>query len=380
MPIVTSVEDLRILARKRVPKMFYDYADSGSWTEATYRKNETDLQAIELRQRVAVDVGSRSTEATMLGRKVAMPVALAPTGLAGMQHADGEILAARAAEEFGVPFILSIASICSMEDIAAHTKAPFWQQIYLMRDRGFIKSLMGRAHALGCPVLVLTVDLPIIGDRHKDARNGLSAPPKLTAKNILNMAMHPRWCMGMLGTRRHSLGNIVGHVNGVASMETLAEWSAKQFDPTFTWTDVQWVRDNWPGQLVIKGILDSEDALIAANMGVDAIVVSNHGGRQLDGASSTIRMLPLIADAVKSKTEIWMDSGIRSGQDVVKACALGATGTLIGRPFLYGLGAQGQAGVQRCLEIIQRELQLTMAFTGCVDISQLSQEIVMSKR
>ncbi len=378
MSIISSVEDLRQLARKKVPRMFYDYADSGSWTESTYRRNETDFQAIELRQRVAVDVANRGTQSTMLGRKVAMPVALAPTGLAGMQHADGEILAARAAEAFGVPFTLSIASICSMEDIAAHTKAPFWQQIYIMRDRGFIKSLMERAHAIGCPVLVLTVDLPIIGDRHKDARNGLSAPPKLTPRNILNMAMHPSWCMGMLGTKRRSLGNIVGHVNGVADMETLADWSAKQFDPAFTWKDVEWIRDNWPGKLVVKGVLDPEDAHIAAKLGAHAIVVSNHGGRQLDGASSSIRMLPRVVESVRGETEVWLDSGVRSGQDVLKACALGAQGTLIGRPFLYGLGAQGETGVRKCLEIIQRELQLTMAFTGCVSMDQLGPDVLMS--
>lgn len=378
MFIANSVEDLRQLARKRVPRMFYDYADSGSWTESTYRRNESDFQAIELRQRVAVDVGERSTQSSMLERPVAMPVALAPTGLAGMQHADGEILAARAAAEFGVPFILSTASICSMEDIAAHSGSPFWFQLYIMRDRGFVRSLMERAESVGCPALVLTVDLPIIGDRHKDARNGLSAPPKLTAKNILNMAMHPRWCLGMLGTKRRTLGNIVGHVNGVADMETLAEWSAKQFDPRVTWADVEWIRNNWPGRLIIKGVLDPGDARIAAKLGADAIVVSNHGGRQLDGAPSSIRMLPRIVDAVRNETEIWMDGGVRSGQDVLKACALGAKGTLIGRPFLYGLGAQGQAGVRRCLEIIQRELQLTMAFTGCVGIDQIGPDVLMS--
>lgn len=378
MSIISSVEDLRQLARKRVPRMFYDYADSGSWTESTYRRNESDFQALELRQRVAVDVSSRSTRSTMLGQEVTMPVALAPTGLAGMQHADGEILAARAAEAFGVPFTLSIASICSMEDIAAHTTSPFWQQIYIMKDRGFVKSLMQRATAVGCPVLVLTVDLPIIGDRHKDARNGLSAPPKLTPRNILNMAMHPRWCLGMFRTQRRSLGNIVGHVNGVADMETLADWSAKQFDPAFTWKDVEWVRDNWPGKLVIKGVLDPDDAVTAAGMGAEGIVVSNHGGRQLDGASSTIRMLPRIADAVKGRTEVWLDSGVRSGQDVLKACALGAQGTMIGRPFLYGLGANGQAGVQRCLEIIQRELQLTMAFTAKLAVEDIGPDVLMS--
>jgi L-lactate dehydrogenase (cytochrome) len=377
MPIISTTEDLRQLARKRVPRMFYDYADSGSWTESTYRRNEADFQSIELRQRVAVDVSARNTKSFMLGQPVSMPVALAPTGLAGMQHADGEILAARAAEQSGVPFILSLASVCSMEDIRAHTSVPFWQQIYIMRDRGFVRSLMERAHAVACPVLVLTVDLPIIGDRHKDARNGLSAPPKMTPRNVINMAMHPRWCMGMLRTKRRSLGNIVGHVDGVGSMETLADWAAKQFDPAFTWKDVEWVRDNWLGHLVIKGILDPDDARIAANLGAQGIVVSNHGGRQLDGATSSVRMLPRIVEAVRGRTEIWLDGGIRSGQDVLKACALGAQGTLIGRPFLYGLGAQGQQGVQRCLDIIQRELQLTMAFTGCNHIDQLGPGVLM---
>ena len=377
MTVITCIEDLRLLAKKRVPRMFYDYADSGSWTEGTYRANESDFHKILLRQRVAVNMENRSLATTMAGVPVSMPVALAPTGLTGMQHADGEILAARAAEAFGVPFTLSTMSICSIEDIAAHTKAPFWFQLYMMRDRGFIERLIDRAKAANCGALVLTLDLQILGQRHKDVRNGLSAPPKPTLANILNLATKPRWCLGMLGTRRHSFGNIVGHVEGVGDVSRLSEWTAQQFDPALSWADVEWVKKRWGGKLILKGILDVEDAKLAARSGADALVVSNHGGRQLDGAPSTIAALPSIVDAVGKDIEIWLDSGIRSGQDVLKAVALGARGTMIGRPFLYGLGAMGQAGVTRCLEILRKEMDVTMAFCGHRDIRDVGRDILL---
>ena len=377
MNVITNIEDLRVLAQKRVPRMFYDYADSGSWTESTYRANESDLQKIKFRQRVGVNMENRSLRVQMLGVDAAMPVALAPTGLTGMQHADGEILAARAAEKFGVPFTLSTMSICSIEDIAQHTKAPFWFQLYVMKDRDFIERLIDRAKAAKCSALMLTLDLQILGQRHKDIKNGLSAPPKPTLANLINMALKPRWCLGMLGTKRRAFRNIVGHVKGVDSMGSLGEWTLRQFDPALNWDDVEWVKKRWGGKLILKGIQDVEDARIAADSGADALVVSNHGGRQLDGAQSSIGALPAIADAVGSKIEVWMDGGIRSGQDVLKAIALGAKGTLIGRAFLYGLGAMGEAGVSKALEIIQRELDLTMAFCGRTDIRKVDRGILL---
>jgi len=377
MNVITNIEDLRVLAQKRVPRMFYDYADSGSWTESTYRANESDLQKIKFRQRVGVNMENRSLRVQMLGADAAMPVALAPTGLTGMQHADGEILAARAAETFGVPFTLSTMSICSIEDVAQHTKAPFWFQLYVMKDRDFIERLIDRAKAAKCSALMLTLDLQILGQRHKDIKNGLSAPPKPTLANLINMALKPRWCLGMLGTKRRAFRNIVGHVKGVDSMGSLGEWTLHQFDPALNWDDVEWVKKRWGGKLILKGIQDVEDARIAADSGADALVVSNHGGRQLDGAQSSIGALPAIADAVGSKIEVWMDGGIRSGQDVLKAIALGAKGTLIGRAFLYGLGAMGEAGVSKALEIIQRELDLTMAFCGRTDIRKVDRGILL---
>jgi len=377
MTVITTIEDLRVLAQKRVPRMFYDYADSGSWTESTYRANESDFQAIKLRQRVAVNMENRSTATTMVGVDVAMPVAIAPTGLTGMQHADGEILAAKAAEKFGIPFTLSTMSICSIEDIAAHTKAPFWFQLYVMRDRGFIERLIDRAKAAKCGALVLTLDLQILGQRHKDLKNGLSAPPKLTLANILNMATKPRWCLGMAGTSRRQFGNIVGHVSGVENMGSLSEWTAKQFDPQLNWGDVEWIKKRWGGKLILKGIQDVEDAKLAVASGADALIVSNHGGRQLDGAESSIRALPAIVDAVGSQIEVHMDGGVRSGQDVLKARALGARGTYIGRAFLYGLGAMGEAGVTKALEIIHKELDLTMAFCGRTRIEQVDKSILL---
>ena len=377
MPVITQIEDLRRLAQKRVPRMFYDYADSGSWTESTYRANQSDFNDIKLRQRVAVDMTNRTTATTMVGQTVSMPVALAPTGLTGMQHADGEILAARAAREFGVPFTLSTMSICSIEDVAEHAGQGFWFQLYMMKDRAFMSRLIARAKAAQCGALVLTLDLQILGQRHKDIVNGLSAPPKLTLKNMLNIATKPRWALGMLGTQRRQFGNIVGHVTGVDDMSSLSTWTAQQFDPSLNWDDVAWVKSQWDGKLIIKGILDVEDARLAAASGADALVVSNHGGRQLDGAESSIRVLPRIVDAVGSQIEIHMDSGIRSGQDVLKARALGARGVYIGRAFLYGLGAMGQAGVRTALEIIHKELDVTMALCGHRDIENVGRDILV---
>lgn len=377
MAIVTSIEDLRLMARRRVPRMFYDYADAGSWTERTYRANESDFASIQFRQRVAVNMEGRSIRSTMVGQDCAMPVAIAPTGLTGMQHADGEILAARAAEKFGVPFTLSTMSICSMEDIAAHTTAPFWFQLYVMRDRSFVEGLIDRAKAAGCSALMLTLDLQVLGQRHKDLKNGLSAPPRPTLMNLLDLATKPRWCLKMLGTRRHSFGNIVGHAKGVSDLSSLSSWTAEQFDPALSWRDVEWIKQRWGGKLILKGIMDAEDARLAADSGADALVVSNHGGRQLDDAPSAIRALPQIVDAVGDRIEVWMDSGIRSGQDVLKAVALGAQGTLIGRAFLYGLGAMGEAGVSRCLDIIARELDTTMAFCGKTSLSDVNSSILV---
>ncbi|WP_411884881.1 L-lactate dehydrogenase [Polaromonas sp. YR568] len=376
MPVITNIEDLRVLAKKRVPRMFYDYADSGSWTESTYRANESDFQKIKLRQRVAVNMENRSTATTMIGQPVAMPVAIAPTGLTGMQHADGEILGARAAKKFGIPFTLSTMSICSIEDVAAGTdRHPFWFQLYVMKDRAFIEALIDRAKAANCSALVLTLDLQILGQRHKDLKNGLSAPPKPTLATILNLMTKPRWGLGMLGTKRHGFGNIVGHVKGVENMGSLSEWTAKQFDPALNWGDVEWIKKRWGGKLILKGIQDVEDAKLAVNSGADALIVSNHGGRQLDGAMSSISSLPEIVAAVGQQIEVHMDGGIRSGQDALKAVALGAKGTYIGRAFLYGLGAMGEQGVTKALEIIHKELDLTMAFCGRTDIKAVDTSI-----
>ncbi|MCK6403304.1 MAG: alpha-hydroxy-acid oxidizing protein [Sphaerotilus natans subsp. sulfidivorans] len=377
MTVITCIEDLRRLAQRRVPRMFYDYADSGSWTESTYRANEDDFRRLKLRQRVAVNMDGRSTATTMIGQPVAMPVAIAPTGLTGMQHADGEILAARAAEKFGVPFTLSTMSICSIEDVAAATTKPFWFQLYVMRDRAFVERLIDRAKAAGCSALVLTLDLQILGQRHKDLKNGLSAPPKLTLPNLLDMMTKPRWCLGMLGTPRRGFGNIIGHVEGVDDMGSLGQWTAQQFDPRLSWADVEWIKKRWGGPLILKGVMEPEDARLAAGSGADALVVSNHGGRQLDGAPSSIEALPAIAEAVGRDIEVWMDGGIRCGQDVLKARALGARGTMIGRAFLYGLGAMGEAGVTKALEILHRELDLTMAFCGHTAIDTVDARILV---
>jgi L-lactate dehydrogenase (cytochrome) len=366
-----TIADLKETARRRVPRMFFDYADSGSWTESTYRANAEDLQKIRFEQRVAVNLAGRSLESTMIGRKVSMPVALAPTGLTGMQHADGEILGAKAASEAGIPFVLSTMSICSIEAVAAAVKEPFWFQLYVMRDQDFVENLIGRAEAAGCNALVLTLDLQILGQRHKDLRNGLGAPPKRGLGTLAQLMARPRWCMGMLGTKNRTFGNIVGHAKGVDHMGSLSTWTAEQFDLELNWDKAAKLRKRWPRKFIVKGILNADDARMAVKIGADAIVVSNHGGRQLDGAPSSISVLQSIVDAVGDKVEVHLDGGITSGQDVMRALALGAKGTYIGRSWLYGLGAGGQAGVSRALEIIRKELDLTMAFCGERDIRKV---------
>ncbi|MQB42323.1 alpha-hydroxy acid oxidase [Rhizobium sp. ICMP 5592] len=371
-----TIADLKQLAKRRVPKMFFQYADSGSWTESTYEANEADFRKVKLRQRVLVDMTNRSLESTMIGQKVSMPVALAPTGMTGMQHADGEMLAARAAEEFGIPFTLSTMSICSIEDVASATTKPFWFQLYVMQDRDFVMSLIDRAKAAKCSALVLTADLQILGQRHNDVRNGLSAPPKFSPKHVWQVASRPSWCWQMLQTKRHSFGNIIGHAKGVNDVKSLSNWTTGQFDQRLSWSDVAWIKDYWGGPLIIKGILDVEDAKAAVDTGADAIIISNHGGRQLDGAPSSISVLPRIVDAVGDKIEVHIDGGIRSGQDVLRAVALGAKGTYIGRPFLYGLGAMGKDGVTLALEIIRKEMDLSMAFCGKRDIKAVDRGII----
>ena len=377
MTVITTVEDLRVLYKKRVPKMFYDYADSGSWTESTYRANEADFQTIKLRQRVAVNMENRTTATKMVGVDAKMPVAIAPVGLTGMQSADGEIKAAKAAEKFGIPFILSTMSICSIEDIAANTTAPFMFQLYMMRDRDAMSRMIDRCKAAKCSALVLTLDLQVIGQRHKDLKNGLTAPPRPTLANIINLSTKLGWCFDMLGTKRRSFGNLVGHVKGVSDMNSLAAWTIEQFDPRLSWEDVKWVKAQWGGKLILKGIQDVEDAKLAVLSGADAIVVSNHGGRQLDGAESSIKALPPIVAAVGDQIEVWMDGGIRSGQDVLKAWALGAKGVLIGRAMVYGLGAMGEEGVTKALQIIHKELDITMAFCGHTNIQTVDKGILL---
>jgi L-lactate dehydrogenase (cytochrome) len=378
--VVTTIEDLRRLHQRRVPRMFYDYCDSGSWTESTYRDNSDALSRIRFRQRVAVDISARSLASTMVGQSVTMPVALAPTGLTGMQYPDGEIRAAQAAEAFGVPFTLSTMSICSIEDVAAHTTQPFWFQLYVMRDRDYIDRLIGRAQAAGCSALVLTLDLQIMGQRHKDIHNGLSTPPRFNLKTLLDLGRRPGWCLRMLGTRRRGFGNVVGHVPGAENLTSLAQWSQSQLDPTLDWDDVAWIRSLWKGPLILKGIMDAEDARRALDSGAQALVVSNHGGRQLDGAPATIDVLPEIARAVGDQMEVWMDGGIRSGQDVLRALASGASATMIGRAFLHGLGAMGGAGVTRALEIIRNELDLSMAFCGVRDVRAVDGSLLWPPR
>ena len=377
MPVITTIEDLRVLAKKRVPRMFYDYADSGSWTEGTYRANSEDFQKIKLRQRVAVNMEGRSTATTMVGVATKMPVCIAPVGMTGMQHADGEIHAARAAEKFGIPFTLSTMSICSIEDVAENTSVPFWFQLYMMRDREAMARMIQRCKDARCSAMVLTLDLQVIGQRHKDLKNKLRASVIPSLGNMLNIASKPRWVLGMMGTRRHTFRNLVGHVKGVSDVKSLAAWTNEQFDPRLSWADVAWVKEQWGGKFILKGIMDVEDAKLAVAAGADAIVVSNHGGRQLDGAPSSIEALPAIVAAVGHQTEVWMDGGIRSGQDVLKAWALGARGTMIGRAMVYGLGAMGEAGVTKALQIIHKELDITMAFCGHTDIQNVDKRILL---
>ena len=377
MPVITEIEDLKRIYRRRTPKMFYDYCESGSWTEQTFRENSSDFDKLYLRQRIAVDMSDRSTASQMIGQDVAMPVALAPVGLTGMQHADGEIKAARAAEKFGVPFTLSTMSINSIEDVAGATTKPFWFQLYTMKDEDFVRRLIERAKAAKCSALVITLDLQILGQRHKDLKNGLSAPPKPTLANIINLATKWRWGLGMLGAQRREFGNIVGHVKGVTDTANLAAWTAEQFDLSLDWGKIAKLKEMWGGPVILKGILDAEDAKMALKVGADAIVVSNHGGRQLDGALSSIRALPAILDAVGDKVEVHLDSGIRSGQDVLKAIAMGAKGTYIGRAFVYGLGAMGEAGVTKALEVIHREMDISMALCGRRTIKEVGRDILL---
>ena len=374
MSFITNIDDLKKIYRRRVPKMFYDYTESGSWAEQTFRENVTDFTDLRLRQRVAVDMSGRHTRSKMVGDQVTMPVALAPVGLTGMQCADGEIKAALAAEQFGVPYTLSTMSICSIEDVAARTEKPFWFQVYVMKDKDYMSRLIHRAKEAKCSALVITLDLQVLGQRHKDIKNGLSAPPKLTAKTLLNLSTKWGWGIEMLGTRRKTFGNVVGHAKGVSDTSSLSSWTAEQFDPKLDWNKIKSLRKKWSDKVILKGILDVEDAKLALNVGADAIIVSNHGGRQLDGAQSTIRALPAILDAVGDKIEVHLDGGIRSGQDVLKAIALGAKGTYIGRAYIYGLGAMGQKGVRLALEIIQKELETTMALCGHRNLDQLSRD------
>ena len=374
MKIITTIDDLKPLYKRRVPKMFYDYTIGGSWTEQTLRENISDFNKLYFRQRVAVNISNRTTKTKLIGQDATMPVALAPVGLTGLQHPDGEIKAAKAAEEFGVPFTLSTMSICSIEDVAKNTSKPFWFQLYCMSDRPFIENLIDRAKEAKCSALIITLDLQILGQRHKDIKNQMTAPPKLTLKNIMNMATKPKWCLGMMGTKRHGFANIVGHASGVKNLTSLSEWSANNLLRTLNWDDLDWMIKRWGGKVILKGIQDVEDAKMAVKTGADAIVVSNHGGRQLDGALSSIRSLPSIIDAVGGKIEVWVDGGIRSGQDVAKAVSLGAKGVMIGRPFIYGLGAMGQGGVTKALEIIHKELDTTIALCGEQSVENMSRK------
>jgi L-lactate dehydrogenase (cytochrome) len=380
MSFMTCISDLRDLARRRVPRAFFEYADSGSYSEETLRANRADLEAIKLRQRILIDVDKRDLSTTIVGQKASLPVALAPIGLCGMQHGDGEILAAKAANEAGVPFTLSTMSVCSIEQVAAATAKPFWFQVYVIRDRAFIEDLIRRAKAAQCSALVLTLDLQILGQRHRDIKNGLTVPPQIRLSNLIDIATKPRWALSILQGRSKTFGNLAGHVKGMENVNSLAEWTASQFDPTLSWKDVAWIRKLWPGKLILKGIMDVEDARLAAKSGADAIVVSNHGGRQLDGAASSISMLPQIADAVGKDIEIMFDGGVRSGQDIMRALALGAKSCMIGRAYVYGLGAAGQAGVARAIEILRNELDVTMALCGVSKVSEIGPQVIVGGR
>ena len=375
---ITCIEDLRALARRRVPKAFFDYADGGSYTESTLRANRADLEAIRLRQRVMVDVSKRSLETSILGETAAAPIILAPVGLTGMQHGDGEILAAQAAEAAGIPYTLSTMSICSIEDVAAATAKPFWFQLYVIRDRGFTKDILARAQAAKCSALVLTVDLQVLGQRHRDLKNGMTVPPEIRLNNIIDMATKPAWALSILRGKRKTFGNLAGHVKGMDDVTSLAEWTNSQFDPALNWNDVAWIKSHWPGKLIIKGILDVEDARIVADLGADALVVSNHGGRQLDGASSSISALPKIADAVGSRIEIMMDGGVRTGADIMRALALGARSCMIGRAYAWGLGAGGKAGVAKTIDILKKELDITMALTGVSRTADIGPQVLVN--
>ena len=377
MKSIASIDDLRAVAKRKVPRAFYDYAISGSYNEQTLAANTDDLAAIKLRQRIMIDVDNRDTSTTLLGEKLPVPLALAPIGLLGMQHGDGEILAARAAQEIGIPFTLSTMSICSIEDVAANVEKPFWFQIYVIRDRGFMRELIERAAHAKCSALVFTVDLQILGQRHRDVRNGMTVPPELRLKNIVDIATKPAWAWSILKGKRKTFGNLAGHVKGMDNVNSLSEWTAQQFDPTLNWRDIEWVKSIWPGKLILKGILDVEDARIAADTGAEAMVVSNHGGRQLDGAASSISMLPRIADAVGDKMEILVDGGIRTGADIERALALGARACMIGRPYVWGLGAHGQAGVTKAVEILKKELDVTMGLTGVQNVAEIGPNVLL---
>ena len=377
MPVITCIDDLKRLHKRRAPKMFYDYAESGSWTEQTFRENVSDFEKIRLRQRVAVDMSNRTTASTMIGREVSLPVALAPVGLLGMQNADGEIKSAKAAEKFGVPYTLSTMSICSIEDVREHTKAPFWFQLYVMRDEEFVDNIIARAKNAGVDALVITLDLQILGQRHKDLKNGLSAPPKPTLKTMIDLSTKWAWGLEMLGTKRRTFRNIVGHAKSATDMSSLSSWTAEQFEPRLDWSMIARLKEKWGGKVILKGVLDVEDAKKCVEVGADAIIVSNHGGRQLDGALSSIRVLPSIVAAVGDQTEVWLDSGIRSGQDILKALALGAKGTMIGRAYVYGLGAMGEKGVTTALQVLQKELDISMALCGKRDVKDLGRDVLL---
>jgi L-lactate dehydrogenase (cytochrome) len=373
---VTSIDDLRTIAQRRVPRAFFQYADHGSYTQATMRANRADLEATLLRQRVGIDVDRRQLGTTIVGEAAALPLVLAPIGLAGMQHGDGEIAACRAARAAGIQYTLSTMSICSIEDVAAAVRAPFWFQLYVIRDRGFVADLIARAKAANCSALVVTLDLNVLGQRHCDVKNGLTVPPEITLANVFDLATKPRWALGVLRGKRKTFGNLAGHVKGMESVNSLATWISKQFDPTFTWHDIAWIRSLWPGKIVIKGILDAEDAKIAATLGIDAIVVSNHGGRQLDGAPSSIAALPRVVDAVGGELEILFDGGIRTGTDILRALALGARACMLGRAYVYGLGAAGEAGVAKAIDILRNELDVAMALTGTTSVQQAGPELL----
>ncbi len=377
MKTITCIEDLRALARRKVPKAFFEYVDSGSYNEETLRANRADLEHIKLRQRVMVDVSERSLATTIVGQKVSAPFALAPIGLCGMQHGDGEILSAQAANDAGIPFILSTMSICSIEQVAEATGRPFWFQLYVIRDRGFSKDILSRAANAGCNALVLTVDLQVLGQRHRDIKNGMTVPPEIRLSNVLDIATKPSWVLSMLKSRSKTFGNLAGHVKGMEDVTSLAQWTNNQFDPALNWKDVEWIKKTWPGKLIIKGILDVDDANTAVKIGAHAVIVSNHGGRQLDGAPSSISALPAIAQAVGSNTEVLFDGGIRTGADMLRALALGARACLIGRAYVYGLGAGGKAGVAKAIDILQKELSVAMALTGTTRVADIGPQVLV---